>query len=192
MRTSVPGLVIVLWTSSAVADPIVGGMLGFGQSLGGEAGGRLDGSIYMVATDERGWGLGGELAGSFEAYIGGYTCGSAMTAPGESVPAVAQVCMQPSAAAHALVSVQAQPSDGTLLRVIGGLGAASLWTLGSGHDDDRELAPSGLIRLGYMLHAGELAGAQWWIGVTLEERAIGLDDTRLSRAIGLAFEGASD
>jgi hypothetical protein len=48
-----------------------------------------------------------------------------------------------------------------------------------------------MVRASYAFHVLDTPAleADWWLGVALEEHAIGLDDTRLSRSIGLILEG---
>jgi hypothetical protein len=176
----------------AGADPVVGSNLHVGESLGKEASGRLGSTIYLLQPASGAWSLGGELSGSVEAYLGGWGCGTSMsTGDDVAVPAVAVACVQPSVAAHALVSVEARPSARSLLRLVGGLGATSLWLLpGDGGHNQRDTIPSGLIRVGYLFELGEAMSARWSLGASLEERAT-LTDARVARSIGLQFEAVS-
>ena len=63
---------------------------------------------------------------------------------------------------------------------------------GQGGRTDRQLAPSALVRVGTLFRLVETLGAEWWLGLALEERAVAIDSTRLSRAVGLVLEGRAD
>jgi hypothetical protein len=190
----VRGLVLVVviagWTAAAAADPSIGTTLQVGESLAGRADTRVATSIHALQPVGGGWLVGGELSGSLEAFVGGYGCG---TGEGKGdVPAIAVSCFQPSLGVHALVGIEAAPSARTRLRLEGGAGATTLFLIVPGEGDDtRHNAPSALIRASYLLGVGTMLEADWSLGVTLEERAIDVDDTRLARSAGLILEGRS-
>ena len=172
----------------AAADPIIGTHLQLGGPLAGEADARLGSVVHVVQPVGGGWLLGGELAGSIEGYTGGYGCGAA--AGDATVPSIAVGCVQPGLAAHLLAGVQAAPSPGSTLRLEAGLGATSVFLLAtSGTDGDRDTTSSALLRASYLLRATTTLGASWWIGLSLEERALDLADPHLARSVGLLLEG---
>ncbi len=177
--------------SVAAADPDVGATVALGESLGGQADGRLGTSIYVLQPLGGGWMAGGALDGSGEVFDGGYGCGAG-TGSMDPVPAIGVLCVQPALAAHALVAVEAAPSPRTDLRLELGAGATSIFLLDApGVPDDRRrtLVPSAMVRASYLVRTGSAFGADWWLGVALDERALGVRDTRLSRSAGLVFEG---
>jgi len=189
---------IVLAALSAVAataapvhaEPVFGTAISYGEALGTEAEGRVSTTLYGYAPLPGGWTLGGELAGSFEAYEGGYGCRD--HAPGAIVPSVAVTCVQPGVAAHALFGTRAAPTASTRLHLEVGAGAASLYLMpGGGGDTTRTTYASGLVRASYLARIGRAFTGEWWLGLQLEERALGLEDSRLSRSIGLVLEGSS-
>jgi hypothetical protein len=182
---------MMVWAQSAAADPTVGSTIHVGDGLGDEASARLGSTIYVIQPID-GWSIGGELSGSIEGYTGGWGCGTSMSSGDDVVPALAVSCVQPNLAAHALVGMQASPSPRTGLRLTGGLGASSLWLLpGAGGQDQRDLAPSGLLRVDALFRAGEIVGATWWLGASLEERAIAHGDLSVSRSVGVVLEATS-
>jgi hypothetical protein len=180
----------VLVSATAAAEPVVGTTLQIGEALGAEADTRVGSNIWVLAPLGGGWLAGIEVDGSVEGFTSGYRCG---TSGGDVVPAIAVTCMQPSLGAHALAGVQAQPSPGSELRLEAGVGATALWLLAGDESLGRDVRPSALVRGGYMLEVLDTPalGASWWLGVALEERAMGLDDTRLARSVGLLLEGRS-
>ena len=144
-------------------------------------------SLFAYAALPGGWTLGGELAGSIEGYTGGYGCGT--LAGDGAVPAVAVTCLQPGLAAHALLGTQAAPNANARVRLELGLGATSIFLVpGQGGDARRTTYASGLLRAAYLRRLGPALTGDWWLGVQLEERALGLDDTRTTRAVGLLLE----
>ncbi len=180
-------------TRSAHADPAVGGTVELGESLGGRADGRLGTSIYVLQPLGGGWMIGGTLGGSGEAYDAGYGCGVG-TSGMDPVPSIGVLCVQPAVTAQALVAVEASPSPSTDLRLELGAGATSIFLLdapGVPVNRRRSLVPSAMVRASYLVRTGYAFGADWWLGVALDERALGLSDTRLSRTAGLVFEGRS-
>ena len=179
-----------LVAAPAAAEPIIGTHLQLGQSLAGEADARLGSAVHVVQPVGGGWLLGGELAGSIEGYTGGYGCGTIEAGGDVAVPSVAVGCVQPGLAAHLLAGVQAAPSAASTLRLEAGLGATSIFLLAtSGTDGRRDTAPSALLRASYLLRATTTLGASWWIGLSLEERALDLADPHLARSVGLLLEG---
>jgi hypothetical protein len=182
------GLVMALFVaaeSPAAADPAVGATLALGESLGGQANSRLGSSIYVLQPLGGGWLAGGALDGS--------GCGTNTDTMG-TVPAIGVLCVQPTVAAHALVAVQAAPSPRTNLRLELGAGATSIFLLdapGVANDRQRTVVPSAMVRASYLVRTGYAFGADWWLGIALDERALGVHDTRLSRSAGLVFEGRS-
>lgn len=188
MRVSM--VVAVLWLASpSHAGPVIGTTMTYGESLGGEAGERVAANLYMVGFLGGGWTLGGEMSGSIEGYTGGYGCGTTMSG-GVDVPAVAVTCFQPGVGTHLLVGTQASPSSWSQLRLELGVGATAVYLMpGDGGRTHRDIYASGLIRVMYLGHLGSAATGDWWVGVALEERALGIEDTRVVRSFGLVLEG---
>jgi hypothetical protein len=192
MRAAILAIVFAAaGAAPAHADPVFGTSLGYGDGLGGEADERMATNIYVYSSLPGGWTLGGEIAGSLEGFDGGYGCGTYDTT-GMDVPAVAVMCLQPSVAVHALFGVKAAPSPSTRLRLEGGAGAATLFLVpGQGGQTVRDTSASGLIRAAYLAHLGTGFTGEWWLGLQLEERALGLNDPHLARSIALILEGVS-
>lgn len=183
----VAGLLALLLGADARAEPVVGTTVSYGGGIGGQADERVATGLFAYATAPGGWTLGGQLDGSLEGYTGGYGCG---TLPSEgAVPAVAVSCLQPGVAAHAMFGTRAAPSASTRLRLELGVGATSIFLVpGQGGDTRRATYASGLVRAVYLARLGRAFTGQWWLGLQLEERAIGVDDTRTARAVGVVLE----
>ena len=192
MRATILAIVfLAVGVAPALADPVVGTSFGYGEALGGEADERVSTNIYMYGSLPGGWTLGGEVAGSLEGFDGGYGCGTYDTT-GMIVPSIAVVCLQPALAVHALFGVKAAPTPSTRLRLEGGVGAVSLFLVpGQGGQTVRDTSASGLIRAAYLAHIGTGFTGEWWLGIQLEERALGLNDPHLARSVGLVLEGRS-
>ena len=188
-------LLVILGTiaiaTPALAEPAVqvGTSLQVGDAFGPDAETRVGSNVWVLMPVARGWFLGGEVLGSAEGYWGGYRCG---TSSGEgAVPDIAVYCLQPSLGAHVVTGAQANPSPGSMLRLEIGAGATVEWLLAGDEARRRDVRPSGLVRASYAFHVLDTPtlDADWWLGVAVEEHAIGLDDTRLSRSLGLILEG---
>lgn len=192
MRQFVVVAAVLSMAGVSHAEPVVGTTMSYGDSLGGEAEGRFGANIYMYGRLGGGWTVGGELSGSLEGYTGGYGCGT-LPNTGDAVPAVAVSCLQPGIATHVLFGAQAAPSPSSQLRLELGIGATAVYLVpGQGGDTRRDTFGSGLIRAMYLAHLGTGFAGDWWGGVVFEERAIGVEHTRLVRSFGLVLEGRSD
>jgi hypothetical protein len=163
----------------------------YGEALGGEATGRFGADIHAYGSIGNGFTIGGELSGSIEGYTGGYGCGTMSDGSG-AIPAVAVSCLQPGIATHLLLGAEASPTQSTQLRFEVGLGATAVYLVPSqGGETQRDTFASGLIRAMYLAHVGDNVAGNWWVGVAVEERAIGFGDPHLVRSLGLVLEGRS-
>ncbi len=193
MRALAAVATVLSLAGASHAEPVVGTTMSYGDSLGGEADGRFGANIYMYGRLGGGWTVGGELSGSLEGYTGGYGCGTLQSNPGDVVPAVAVTCLQPGIATHVLLGTQAAPSPSSQLRLELGVGATAVYLVpGQGGDTQRDTFGSGLIRAMYLTHLGTGFAGDWWAGIAFEERAIGVEHTRLVRSFGIVLEGRSD
>jgi hypothetical protein len=191
MQRPVLTLAMLLAAAPVSADPAIGTALQVGQSLGGATEARLGSTVYVLHPIGR-WLVGGELAGSIEGYYGSWGCSAGRQGPGEAVPSVGVVCARPSLGAHVFTGASGQPSPRAQMRLLGGLGATALWLLPArGGYSQRNLAPSGLLRADFLLMAGTLLDADWWVGTAVEERAVALRGVRFSGSAGLLLEGRS-
>ncbi len=190
-RLTVLGPLALLVPESPVsAEPIAGGALQIGESVGGESNWRLGASVYLLHPPTNGWHFGGELSGSIEAYTGGYGCGT-LGNDVENVPALTVVCFQPGLAAHALFGYRAKAASKSSFIIQVGVGAATTFTVpGKGGDTQHETHPSLLARAGYLVGIGSALGSHWSVGIIAEQRAIGLSSTHYAPSVGIAMEGA--
>lgn len=192
MRALAAVAAVLFLAGPSHAEPVVGTTMSYGDSLGGEADRRFGANIYMYGRLGGGWTVGGELSGSLEGYTAGYGCGTLPPTGGEVI-AVAVSCLQPGIATHVLFGTQAAPSPSSQLRFELGVGATAVYLIPSqGGDTQRDTFGSGLIRAMYLTHLGTGFAGDWWAGVAFEERAIGVEHTRLVRSFGLVLEGRND
>jgi hypothetical protein len=166
---------------------IVGTAVHAGEALGQRADARVGTDLFVLAPIGGGWVVGGEIGGTFESHLGGYGCG--MTG-GDAVPSIAVTCMEPTLGAHVVVGVEAGPTARSVLRVEAGAGGSRRWLVAGDRAVDRAVAPSARLRVSYLVRgfAAPSLGATWWLGVAVEDRAIGATDARVTRAIGVVVE----
>ncbi|MGE0548674.1 MAG: hypothetical protein AB7O24_27285 [Kofleriaceae bacterium] len=188
-NTVAAGLVLGLTAlpMQAVAEPFASGSIDLGEGFGEDAIGRAGSSIRVLAPVDGHWLVGGDVSGSLEPYLAGFSCDHAE--PAMDVTAVTDdqdVCLRTSVGLHGLVGVQAAPSSSALVRFEAGLGATTV--LGG---NDRSYLASGLLRLSVLGTITATQTTMLRIGVAFDDRVLGIRDSYQVRSLGIVFEGTS-
>ena len=192
-RAWVTVIVLLGSVADASADPVIGTSVSAGRPMAGGDTAHGAMSLYALGTVGDSLTVGGELSGSLEGYTGDWGCGLNVAFDGEPIPpSLAVTCLQPTVGAHGLVGSHRLLSNTWSLRVEGGLGATAVFLIpGEGADSDASLLPSALARVQVMWHVGELLGGHWRTGMQIQERALGVSDTRFAGSLGLVLEATA-
>jgi hypothetical protein len=170
------------------ASPLDGPTLGTALVIGpGHAGDRTRLDLRMHALGVLGdWRLGGEVLGTIEGDEAGEgRCGR--LANGGISPAIAESCIEPSLALHALAG-HTWGQDAIALRLEAGGGIARRWQLMGSRQTSR-WALSWVARAMPSMAVGDALGAIWRIGPSVE--LAGFDASAPRFGVGLVFEATS-
>lgn len=172
----------------AHALPPGGPTLGMALVIGsGHASDRTRLDLRMHALGVLGdWRLGGEVLGTIEGDEAGEDrCGR--SANGGIAPAIAEACIEPSLALHALAG-HTWGQDAIALRLEAGGGVARRWQL-IGSQQTSRWALSWVARAMPSIAVGDALGAIWRIGPSVE--LAGFDANAPRWGVGLVFEATS-
>lgn len=164
--------------------PTLGTALVIGPGHGGDRT-RLDLRLHALGVLGD-WRLGGEVLGTIEGDEAGEDrCGR--SANGGIAPAIAESCVEPSLALHALAG-HTWGQDAIALRLEAGGGIARRWQL-VGRDHTSRWALSWVARAMPSMAIGDGLGAIWRIGPSIE--LAGFDANAPRWGVGLVFEATS-